>query len=87
MVIGKLIVYTLYQVKSFHMKRSVLVITLATLYVLLFRSSPLMGIPDEFIIATFILSPVVIIYLVYVILKYGKPSGHTFEERFYEDVD
>jgi hypothetical protein len=24
---------------------------------------------------------------VYVILKYGKPSEHTFEERFYDDWD
>ena len=69
------------------MKRSVLVITLATLYVLLFRSSPLMGIPDEFIIAMFILSPIVLIYRVYVVLKYRNPSGHAFEERFYEDYD
>ena len=86
-VIGKLIVYTFILVKSFHMKRTVIVITLATLYLLLFRSSPLMGIPDELIIAMFILSPIVVIYMAYVILKYGKPSGHTFEERFYDDVD
>ena len=69
------------------MKKPAIVITLATLYVLLFHSSPLIGIPDEFIIAMFILSPVVVIYMVYVILKYGKPSGHTFEERFYDDFD
>ena len=69
------------------MKKTVIVITLATLYVLLFHSSPLIGIPDEFIIAMFILSPIVVIYMAYVILKYGKPSGHTFEERFYEDYD
>ena len=69
------------------MKRSVIVITLATLYVLLFRSSPLMNIPDEFIIAMFILSPIVLFYRVYVALKYRKPSGHAFEERFYEDFD
>lgn len=69
------------------MKKPAIIITLATLYVLLFHSSPLMGIPDEFIIAMFILSPVVVIYMVYVILKYGKPSGNTFEERFYDDFD
>lgn len=69
------------------MKKPAVVITLATLYVLLFHSSPLMGIPDEFIIAMFILSPIVVIYLAYVILKHGKASGHTFEERFYDDYD
>jgi hypothetical protein len=25
--------------------------------------------------------------MAYVILKYGKPSKYTFEERFYEDHD
>ena len=69
------------------MKKTVIVITLATLYVLLFHSSPLMHVPDEFVIAMFILSPVVVIYMAYVILKYGKPSGNTFEERFYDDFD
>jgi len=69
------------------MKKPAIIITLATLYVLVFHSSPFTGIPDELIIAMFILAPVVVIYMVYVILKYGKPSGHTFEERLYDDVD
>lgn len=69
------------------MKKPAIVITLATLYLLLFHSSPFIGIPDEFIIAMFILSPFIVIYMAYVILKYGKPSGHTFEERFYDDFD
>jgi len=69
------------------MKKPAIVIALATLYVLLFHSSPLMGIPDDLIIAMFILSPFIVIYMVYVVLKYGKPSCHTFEERFYDDYD
>lgn len=69
------------------MKKPGIVIVLATIYVLLFHSSPLMGVPDEFIIAMFILAPFVVIYMVYVVLKYGKPSNHTFEERFYDDYD
>ncbi len=44
-----------------------------------------MDIPDEFIIAMYILSPFVMIYMVYVVLKYEKPSKLTFEERFYDD--
>ena len=69
------------------MKRPVIVITLSTLYLLFFQSSLFINIPDQVIIAMFFLSPVVVIYMVYVILKYGKPSAHTFEERFYDDHD
>jgi len=35
----------------------------------------------------FLLSPLVVTYMAYVILKYGKPSEYTFEERFYDDYD
>lgn len=69
------------------MKKPAIVIAFATLYVLLFHSSPFIGIPDELIIAMFILSPFIVVYMVYVVLKYGKPSDHTFDERFYEDDD
>ena len=69
------------------MKKPAIIITLSTLYLIIFQVSPYIGIPDEAIIAMFILSPFVVIYMAYVILKYGKPSKHTFEERFYEDHD
>jgi len=35
----------------------------------------------------FFLSPFLVLYMGYVILKYGKPSGSTFDERFYDDWD
>jgi len=35
----------------------------------------------------FILAPFIVIYLVFVVLKYGRPSKFTLEERFYEDHD
>jgi hypothetical protein len=69
------------------MKKPAVIISLATFYLLFFKASPFIGIPDEAIIAMFILSPFVVIYMAYVILRYGKPSKHTFEERFYEDHD
>ena len=69
------------------MKKPAIVITLATLYLLFFKASPYIGLPDEAIIAMFILAPFIVIYMVYVILKYGRPSKFTFEERFYEDHD
>ena len=69
------------------MKKPAIVIAFATLFVIFYNASPYINIPDEVIIAMFILSPVIMIYMVYVILKYGKPSKHTFEERFYDDYD
>ena len=69
------------------MKKPAIVIILATLYLLIFQLSPYIGASDEAIIAMFILSPFIVIYMAYVILKYGKSSGHTFEERFYDDFD
>ena len=69
------------------MKKPAIVIILATLYLLIFQLSPYIGASDEAIIAMFILSPFIVIYMAYVILKYGKSSGHTFEEKFYDDFD
>ena len=68
------------------MKKPAIVITLATLYLLFFKVSPHIGIPDEMIIAMFILAPFIVIYLVTVVLKYGRPSKFTFK-GFYENHD
>ena len=67
------------------MKRPAVIIFLATLYLLFFNASPHLDVPNWVIITLFILSPFVVIYMVYVVLKYGKPSKYTFEEQFYED--
>lgn len=69
------------------MKKPAVIITLATLFVVIYNLSPYIGIPDEAIIAMFILSPIVLIYMAYVIIRFGKPSKHTFDEKFYDDVD
>ena len=69
------------------MKKPAIVIAFATLYLIIFHLSPYIGAAEEAIIAMFILSPFIVIYMAYVILKYGKPSGHTFDERFYDDYD
>ena len=61
--------------------------SLVTLYAIFFNIAPHMGITIEIIFAMFFLSPFLIIYMAYVILKYGKPSGNTFDERFYDDLD
>ena len=69
------------------MKKPAIVIALATIFIVFYNLAPFIGIPDEFIIAMFIVSPIVVVYMAFVILKFGKPSKYTFEERFYDDVD
>ena len=69
------------------MKKPSVIITLATLFVVIYNLSPYIGFPDEAIVAMFILSPIVLIYMAYVIIRFGKPSKHTFDEKFYDDVD
>jgi hypothetical protein len=69
------------------MKKTTGVIAFATLYLIVFQLAPFIRLADEIIIAMFILSPFVLVYMVYVVLKYGKPSPHTFDEKFYEDHD
>ncbi|ULQ54766.1 hypothetical protein [Flavihumibacter fluvii] len=69
------------------MKKSTIVVVCVTLYMLLFHASPFLGVPDEIITGLFLLSPILVIYMAVVILKNGKPSGYSFNERFYDDWD
>lgn len=69
------------------MKKVWIAITLATLYLVFYTLSPHIGVPDQLIVALFILSPFVVVSMVYIILKYGKPSKYSFDERFYDDLD
>jgi hypothetical protein len=69
------------------MKKLPLAIGIVTLYALLFQLTPYIGIPANIIFSMFLFSPFLVMYMAYVILKYGKPSQHTFEERFYDDYD
>lgn len=62
-----------------------IVIGLVSLFAVIYHAAPFIGLPDRVIIGMFILSPFLVVYMAYVILKYGKPSSHTFDERWYED--
>ncbi len=35
----------------------------------------------------FMLSPLLVIWLVYTVLRYGEASGRTFDEYYYDDVN
>ncbi len=69
------------------MNRSQVVVIAVTLYALVFQASPWLGFSDGLIFTMFFLSPFVMIYMVYMVLRFGEPSKHTFEERFYDDWD
>lgn len=44
-------------------------------------------IPTGFLIGFLLVLHIGMIWMVVCILKNGKPSGYTFEQRFYDDVD
>lgn len=69
------------------MKKVPIVIIIATLYALFFQIAQYIVVSDQLIFGMFLFSPFVILYMAYVILKYGKPSPYTFEERFYDDFN
>lgn len=62
-------------------------IAVVTAYAAFYQVAPFVGVATGVIIALWLLSPFVVCYMAYVILKYGEPSPHTFEERFYDDLD
>ncbi len=67
------------------MQKMWVVIGLVSLFAVVYHAAPFIGLPDGVIIGMFILSPFLVVYMAYVILKYGKPSTYTFDERWYED--
>jgi hypothetical protein len=67
------------------MQRIQIPLFLGTLFMLVYNFSPYMGFSDNVIVSMFLLSPLVVIWMVVRILKDGKPSTKTFTEHFYED--
>lgn len=69
------------------MNRSYVVVIAVTLYALVFQASPWLGFSDGLIFTMFFFSPFILVYLAYMVLRFGEPSRHTFDERFYDDWD
>jgi hypothetical protein len=69
------------------MKKVPVVVSLVTLFAVFFNIAPYIRVPDTFMFLMFFISPFLVGYMAYVILKYGKPSGKTFDEQFYDDVN
>lgn len=62
-----------------------IVVAFVTLYAVLFNLSPMLGFNERVIFGLFTLSPFLVIYMVYVVLRHGKAGNKTFDEQFYED--
>lgn len=69
------------------MKKTHLAILIVTSYLIFFELAIFLDFASGIIYTMFSLSPFLVIYMVYMVLKYGKESTHTFEERFYDDWD
>ena len=69
------------------MKKPKIAIAIVTIYLIIFQLLLQLNIDISVIFSMLAFAPFIILYMVYVILKYGKPSEHTFDERFYDDWD
>jgi hypothetical protein len=69
------------------MKKVPLTINLVTLYAVIFQAAIIIALPFNILFMLLLLAPLPVVYMLYVILKHGKPSAHTFDERFYDDHD
>ncbi len=59
----------------------------ATAYLLIYVLIIALGLSNDLAFILFMLSPVLMIGLVYSVLRHGKASGRTFDEYFYDDAD
>ena len=60
-------------------------ILFTTVFLMFHTISPYLGVPEKVIIASWALSPLVVIWMVIRVLKDGIASQRTFEEYFYDD--
>lgn len=67
------------------MRSPMLSICIVTVYLLVYAAMATFGDSYDLAMLMFIFSPFLVIWMVYNVLKYGKHSGKTFNEYFYED--
>lgn len=69
------------------MKKAEIVAIVVTCFAIVYNALPFFNVSADIILFLFACSPFLLLYLVLVVLKNGKPSEYTFEERFYCDWD
>jgi hypothetical protein len=62
-------------------------VLIATVYLLVYTFLPFSPLSKGLFILMFSLSPLVVIYMVYNVLKFGKSPSQTFDDQFYTDAD
>lgn len=67
------------------MKNIRLPVCLVTICLILYTALHSSGAPLSVLMPMFVLSPFLVIWMVYRVLKDGEPSGKTFDEAFYDD--
>lgn len=58
-----------------------------TLFMVIYNLLPFFNVSSNVIVALFIVSPFAVIWMVYCILKNGKPSEKNWDDYFYEDYN
>lgn len=69
------------------MKKIRFPVLLVTAFAFFYQATPFLGFSDGVIFALFGISPFLMIWMVYRVLRYGKPSKKIWDEHFYEDFD
>lgn len=64
-----------------------IVVVLVSLFAILYQAAILSSMNEQLLLALYMISPFLVLYMVYVVIKKGKPSPHDFDERFYDDWD
>lgn len=57
----------------------------AGLVIFLYLCNSHLNVPTFFLVGFLVVLQAGFLWMVYTILKFGKPSNHTFDEKFYED--
>ena len=69
------------------MKKVAAVILFVTLFAIFYILAPFIGVSEKLVFGMLLISPFFVVYMAYVILKHGKPSAYTFDDRYYEDLE
>jgi hypothetical protein len=69
------------------MRNPVFSVSAVTIFLLVYVTLINTGDHYSWALLMFVLSPFLVVWMVYTVLKYGKPSGKKFTDDFYDDVN
>jgi hypothetical protein len=67
-------------------KKAITIVTAGAIIFTILCNSHL-NIPTEFLIAFLLVLQIGMIWMMFIIFKYGKPSNHSFHDRMYDDAN